>query len=105
KLLIIEDFVAAEGKVSSTMKFLTKLDVEGSVLLVVAVKDALTDRATRNMPGIAVVSATYLNVFTILNADVIIMTQAALEQVEKWLGAAEDKPAKKPSAKKSEVKS
>ncbi|HEX7259703.1 MAG TPA: 50S ribosomal protein L4 [Candidatus Saccharimonadia bacterium] len=100
KIMVIEDFVAPDGKVSATVKLLNKLEVEGSIVLVVATKDTLIDRATRNMPGVNVVSATYLNVFTILNADAIIMTQAALEQVEAWLGAADSPAAKQPEAKK-----
>ncbi len=106
KLRVIEDFVMADGKVSSTVKLLAKLNVEGTILMVVATKDPLTDRATRNMPGVEMVSATYLNVFTILNADVIIITQEALAQIEKWLGTAETPTAaKKPAAKKSEATS
>lgn len=96
RIMVIESF-ETKGKVADTTKLLGKLDTKGSVLLVLDRKDGLTDRATRNVQGVTVVSATYLNVYDLLNSDRIVMTQKALEAVTEWLGAA--KPAAKKEAK------
>lgn len=86
RIKIVEDFVAKDGKVADTVKFLTKLEVKGSVLLVLEHKDELTARATRNVPGIKVVNATYLNVYDLLNSDNVVITQKALDAINAWLG-------------------
>jgi large subunit ribosomal protein L4 len=96
RIRVVEEFVTKEGKVADTTKFLSKLDAKGSVLLVVDNKDELVERATRNVQGIKAVSATYLNVYDLLNNDVIVITQKSLDAVHAWLGKAA------PSAKKEE---
>lgn len=91
RIKVVEEF-ATKGKVSETTKFLNKIEVKGSVLLVLDNKDELVERATRNLKGVKAVSATYLNVYDLLNSDTIVVTQKSLEAVNAWLGAA--KPAK-----------
>ena len=62
-------------------------------------KTDIIDRATRNVAGLEVVSATYLNVFTIMNADHIIITEPALKLVEEWLTSVRVANAKLETAK------
>lgn len=88
KLSVIEAFDGGEGKVKSTVALLDKLGLEGNVVLVVANKTDVIDRATRNLSGVTVVAATYLNVFTLLNADHVLMTSEAEQAVTKWLEVA-----------------
>ena len=63
-----------------------KIGAKGNVLLAVSVKDALVDRATSNLPNVKAVLAKYLNVFDVLNADTIVVSQKALDMVHEWLG-------------------
>jgi large subunit ribosomal protein L4 len=98
KVSIVEDF-KTEGRVKPTLDFLIKLKVSGRTVLVVPEKTDLIDRATRNIAGLEVVSATYLNVFTIMNADQIIITQPALKLVEDWLTSVRVAKAKMETAK------
>jgi hypothetical protein len=44
------------------------------------------DRATRNLPGVVAVQAGYLNVFDIVNADMLVITKKAVDLIESWLG-------------------
>lgn len=85
KLSVIEAFDGGEGKVKPTVALLDKLGLEGNVVLVVANKTDTIDRATRNLSSVTVVAATYLNVFTLLNADHVLMTSEAEQAVTKWL--------------------
>lgn len=85
---VIETFECKEGSVKPTIALLNKLDAKGNVLLVVSVKDELVERATRNVSNLKVVQAGYLNVYDVLNSDVIIISQKALEAIHEWLGHA-----------------
>jgi large subunit ribosomal protein L4 len=85
---VIEDFVNKDSKVAETVKFLNKIEAKGSVLLVLDHKDETTLRATGNLQNVKAVQANYLNVYDILNSDVIVITSKALEMVNAWLGTA-----------------
>ena len=85
RIVVIEDFVSTDGKVAGTLKLIEKMKLEGTILLVVEQKDQLIDRSTRNIPGIKAVSAKYLNVYDILNADQILVTQKGLDVINQWL--------------------
>lgn len=98
RIKVIETFETKEGKVADTVKLLNKIEAKGSVLLVVSQKDELVERATRNVSGVKAVHAAYLNVYDILNSDVIVISQKSLDIVNEWLGAA------KPAAAKKEAK-
>ena len=103
KILILEDFTA-DGKTKPTVELLSKIGVTGNIVLAVEAKTDLIDRATRNVDGVHCVSAQYFNVFTILNADAIIITKKSLEVISNWLGEkAEMKPAAKPTAELAPV--
>jgi large subunit ribosomal protein L4 len=87
KIRVIETFDCKDGKVSKTVALLKKLDASGRVLLAVSQKDDLVERATGNLQSVKAVHANYLNVFDILNADVIVFDQKALDAVTQWLGS------------------
>lgn len=86
KIKIIETFACPEGKVKPTINLLSKIKAEGSVLIVVSVKDDLVERATRNLPSVKAIQSNFLTVFDILNADVVVISKKALGQIESWLG-------------------
>jgi large subunit ribosomal protein L4 len=88
KIVVIEDFVATDGKSKTAASLLSKLKLDGNLLLVVAEKTPEIIRATSNLAGLTVVSAKYLNVFIVMNADAIVMTSAALTAIDSWLGDA-----------------
>lgn len=85
KLIIIETFERKEGKVAPTIKLLEKIGASGNVLLAVSVKDDLVVRATGNLPNVKAVQANYLNVYDIMNADNVVLSQKALDMVHSWL--------------------
>jgi large subunit ribosomal protein L4 len=67
RIKIIETFACPEGKIKPTVQLLSKLNANGSTLIVVSVKDALVVRATKNIPNVKAVQANYLNVYDVLN--------------------------------------
>jgi large subunit ribosomal protein L4 len=85
-IIVLEDFTSTEGRVKPTVELFGKLGLQGTILLALGVKDHLIERATRNITGLKVVQAKYLNVFDIMNADKIVITEKALGIVKEWLG-------------------
>jgi len=81
--------IKTTGKTSEIVAFLAtqKAKQGDTIVIVVDTKTPEMSRATRNIQGVKLVQATYLNVFTVLNADTIIMTNKAVKSVEEWLGA------------------
>ena len=86
RIKVVDSFNFADGKVKTAQKLLTKIKAEGNTLLVLEQKDPVVERATRNLQNVGLVQATYLTVFDILNANSIVITKKALEQIEGWLG-------------------
>ncbi len=87
QIKVVDEFVNKDGKVAETVKFLNKIEAKGSVLLVLEHKDEAALRATDNLQNVKTVQAMYLNVYDVLNSDVIVITKRALEMVNEWLGA------------------
>lgn len=87
KKITLADILFKDGKAKETIALLKQYSVrpDARVLLVVEEKDDLTRRATNNINQVKVVQGMYLNVFDILNADLILISQKALEQVTEWL--------------------
>lgn len=87
KIFAVETFACPKGKVKETVDFFKKnsLDMNKNTLLVVSEKDELVRRATSNVPTLKVVRPTYLNVFDILNADQVVITEKSLPVIEAWL--------------------
>lgn len=78
--------VKTTGKTKEIADFLTKNKLERRVLIAVDTKTPELIRATNNVPNVELVSAKYLSVFHILNADAIVLTPKAVEVVNSWLG-------------------
>lgn len=94
KVVVIEKLASKEGKTAEMVKLFTKLGVTRNVLVVVDSKTPELVRAVANLSNVILVSAKYLNVYNIMNADKIVMTADAVTTVEAWLA-----PSTKPSDK------
>ncbi len=90
QIKVIETIDFADGKVSSATKLLNKLDADRNVLLVTSEKNNLKERATNNLPYLILTQAKYLNVYNILNANHIIISNKALAIINQWLGDVEN---------------
>ncbi len=94
KLIVMEKLASKEGKTAEMVKLLSKVGITRDALVVVDSKTPELVMATANLQNVMLVTATYLNVFDIMNADHIVLTADALKVVEEWL-----KPAKKAEVK------
>ncbi|MCL2451648.1 50S ribosomal protein L4 [Candidatus Saccharibacteria bacterium] len=84
---ITVDEIKLTGKTKDAAKALKdkKLDNKRRILYVVDAKTDAIMRSTNNLPNVEVLSAKYLTVYHILNADTIIVTPPAVEIVNEWL--------------------
>ena len=74
------------GKTKDAAKLLKENKLEDkNVLAVVKEKTPVILRSSNNLPNVKVVRATYLNVFDIMNADVIVIGQSAMKDLVAWL--------------------
>lgn len=92
---VIEDIDLKNGKTSDVVKLLAKMEAKGRVLIVVHELDSSVKRATSNLQNVMVVRADRINVYDVINADCIIVTEKSVEAITGWLG--------KKSVKKEEV--
>ncbi|HSX15039.1 MAG TPA: 50S ribosomal protein L4 [Candidatus Saccharimonadales bacterium] len=105
RIIIIEE-LNLTGKTKDAASLLAKLGATRRVLVVADDKTAKLDQALRNIPGVTLVQANYLNVFDVMNADSLIMTKKAIELIEQWLGekAKAPKDQTEPTAQKPATK-
>lgn len=87
RVKVLDSFDLPEGKVKLALKLLDKIQASGNILLVSDQKNEMFVRATRNLPSVKLVSANYLTVYDILNADTIVITKKSLEAITAWLSA------------------
>jgi large subunit ribosomal protein L4 len=92
KVVVIEDLKPVKAKTAEFAKLLQKIDAGRRTLLVVEHKTEDLVRSSRNLPDVKLVQATYLNVYDVLNADTLVFTAVALQQVSEWLAPAVKAP-------------
>jgi large subunit ribosomal protein L4 len=85
KITVMQDIVSKEGKTAELAKLLGKIKAERNVLIIVEKKTPELMRAAQNLANVSVVSANYLSVYLILNADCMVFSQAALTATTDWL--------------------
>lgn len=87
KVVTIQDFAVKNGKTKEALKIFetAKVSLDGKVLLIVPEKTEPILRATNNLNSVKIVRPTFLNVFDILNADRIVISEKALPVLETWL--------------------
>ena len=89
KNILVKD-IKTTGKTSEVVKFLADNKLDRKVLVVVSEKTPEIIRATNNIQQVLLVSATYLNVYHILNADHIVIAPKAIPVITDWLVAKEE---------------
>lgn len=82
--IIVKD-ISTTGKTAEIVKFLQDNKIDRKVLIVVDEKTPELIRATNNLRQVRLVSALYLNVFDILNADTIVLNNKSVPVIIDWL--------------------
>jgi large subunit ribosomal protein L4 len=82
RLRVVEGFDLSEIKTRAFRDRLTGWKAEGKVLLVLATRDELVERSSRNLREVRVILADSLNVVDVLEADTIVFTRDALARAQ-----------------------
>ena len=82
--VVVLDFKTT-GKTKEAVKFMADNKLERRILLVVDKKTPEILRATNNIQNLLLISANYLNVYHILNADKIVLSTKSVDVIKKWL--------------------
>jgi large subunit ribosomal protein L4 len=103
-IIVIDALKLAEAKTSAFKKSLGKLKLEKALFIAGAEVDANVARAARNIPHIDVLPNAGLNVYDILRADKLVLTQDAVNAIHERFkngAAGEAAPKKRAPAKKT----
>ncbi|HEX5797730.1 MAG TPA: 50S ribosomal protein L4 [Candidatus Saccharimonadales bacterium] len=84
-LAVIDDFVVSDGKTKSAQKLLDKIGAKRRTLVVAVNPNEATNRAVNNIQDVKLVNASYLNTYDVLNADLLVITKSALDEISTWL--------------------
>ena len=82
--IVVLDFKTT-GKTKEAVKFCADNKLERRILMVVDKKTPEILQATNNVQNILLISANYLNVYHILNADKIVLSTKSVDVIKKWL--------------------
>jgi large subunit ribosomal protein L4 len=86
ELMFVEGMDLPDHKTKSAVAFLRDLGLEGKkVLLVIEEIDFNLDKATGNLPQVKVLKAEGLNVYDLLDHEVVVCTKGALDRIEEAL--------------------
>lgn len=85
KIILMDDLTLG-GKTKDLTSIIKKIGAEGRILLVVDSKTEMNIRSTNNYPRLKLISAKYLNVYDVMNADSLVITKPALQVIDAWLG-------------------
>jgi large subunit ribosomal protein L4 len=86
RLIVIEELKIKTQKTAEAAKLLHKLGAEGNTLIVVEQKTPEFLRAFNNLANVNIVQSKYLNSYSIVNADKIIISSASIKEIQVWLG-------------------
>lgn len=84
-LVVLENLVLDSLKTKDATKLLKDLSLEGKILFVANEDAENLYMATRNLDNVLVLFADELNVFDVVNADVLVVDEASLKQIEEVL--------------------
>ena len=86
-LFIVNDIVLPEIKTKKMLELLSRLQLQQSVLVVIAGANEHVEKATRNIPWAKVLRSEGINVYDLLHYKQVLFTQAAFQKVNERLAA------------------
>ena len=82
KLVVIDSIKMDAIKTADFRKFLTAVNVDGKAVVITPAVDTVVVKSARNIPGVLTTIANMLNVYDIINAQYLVVDQAALAKIE-----------------------
>ena len=82
KLVVIDSIKMDAIKTADFRKFLNAVNVAGKAVVVTPAVDEVIVKSARNIPGVLTTPSSNLNVYDIVNAQYLVVDQAALANIE-----------------------
>ena len=82
KLVVIDSIKMDAIKTADFRKFLNAVKVDGKAVVVTPEVDTVIVKSARNIPGVLTTVANILSVYDIINAQYLVVDQAALAKIE-----------------------
>ena len=82
KLVVIDSIKMDAIKTADFRKFLNAVEVAGKAVVVTPAVDTIIVKSARNIPGVLTTPAVLMNVYDIINAQYLVVDQAALAKIE-----------------------
>lgn len=91
-VLVVDQLTVPEPRTREFVRILRGLQLSGTLLMVLAAPDQKLRLASRNVPGVELVTSEYLNTYQVLWPAKLLFTREAFQKLEKRL-AQESEPA------------
>ena len=82
EIIVIDSIKMDAIKTAEFRKFLNAVKVDGKAVVVTPEVDTVIVKSARNIPGVLTTIANMLNVYDIINAQYLVVDQAALAKIE-----------------------
>ena len=82
KLVVVDAIKMDAIKTADFRKFLAAIKAEGKAVVVLPAVDTTIVKSARNIPGVLTTPAAQLSVYDIINAEYLVLDQAALAKIE-----------------------
>jgi large subunit ribosomal protein L4 len=88
QIVVIDDFALDAPKTKAIVNMIGALGLNGSkLLLVMSEPNSAVQLSARNVPSVKTLQSGYLNVKDLLGHDWVLLSKAAVAQIEEWLTA------------------
>ena len=86
QVVILDALEMSAPKTREMIGVLERLDLAGSVLIMLPEKNEFVERSARNLPAVKTLRASYLNIRDLLGYDYLLIPQQSLQVIEDILG-------------------
>jgi large subunit ribosomal protein L4 len=86
EIRFVEGWSFERPRTKDFLNSLTSLQLDGKTLIVLDRKDEVVQKSANNLSGVKTLMAHYLNVIDLLNYDTVVISRAAVEVIESYLG-------------------
>jgi large subunit ribosomal protein L4 len=86
QVVVLDALEMSRAKTREIVEMLVRLELEGSVLIMLPDRDENVERSASNLPNVKTLRAHYLNIRDLLGYDYLLIPQGSLEVIESVLG-------------------
>jgi large subunit ribosomal protein L4 len=86
QIVVLDALEMGTSKTREMVGLIERLDLEGSVLIMLPEKNEGVERSARNLPNVKTVRASYLNIRDLLGYDYLLIPQGSVKVIEDILG-------------------